>query len=114
MHQVLHFLRDPQRAVREAARVLAPSGRLLIVDFAPHELAFLQEQFAHERLGLAEAQLGQWLSEAGLEMVERSTLAPAGPDANGKLTVKVWLAGWGQTSAAPGSRGAPRSLEQVR
>jgi hypothetical protein len=107
-------LRDPQRAVREAARVLAPSGRLLIVDFAPHELSFLQEQFAHERLGLAESQLGQWLSEAGLAMVERSTLAPAGPDANGKLTVKVWLAGFGQTSAAPGSRGAPRSLEQVR
>jgi ArsR family transcriptional regulator len=34
MHQVLHFLSDPQRAVREAARVLAPGGRLLIVDFA--------------------------------------------------------------------------------
>ena len=52
MHQVLHFLSDPQRAIREAARVLAPGGRLLIVDFAPHELEFLREQFAHERLGL--------------------------------------------------------------
>ena len=52
MHQVLHFLSDPQRAVREAARVLAPGGRLLIVDFAPHELEFLREQYAHERLGL--------------------------------------------------------------
>ncbi len=114
MHQVLHFLRDPQRAVREAARVLAPSGRLLIVDFAPHELSFLREQFAHERLGLAESQLGEWLSEAGLVMVEHSTLPPAGPAANGKLTVKVWLAGWDQTSAVPGARGAPRSLEHVR
>ena len=45
MHQVLHFLSDPQRAVREAARVLAPGGRLLIVDFAPHELEFLREQY---------------------------------------------------------------------
>jgi ubiquinone/menaquinone biosynthesis C-methylase UbiE len=114
MHQVLHFLRDPQRAVREAARVLAPKGRLLIVDFAPHELSFLREQFAHERLGLAEPQLGQWLSEAGLVMVERSTLAPTGAEANDKLTVKVWLAGWGQASTAPGSQGAPRSLERVR
>ena len=43
MHQVLHFLSDPQRAVREAARVLAPGGRLLIVDFAPHELEFLRD-----------------------------------------------------------------------
>ena len=53
MHQVLHFLSDPQRAVREAARVLAPGGRLLIVDFAPHELEFLRDEYAHERLGFA-------------------------------------------------------------
>ena len=43
MHQVLHFLSDPPLAIREAARVLAPGGRLLIVDFAPHELEFLRE-----------------------------------------------------------------------
>jgi len=114
MHQVLHFLRDPPRAVREAARVLAPNGRLLIADFAPHELAFLREQFAHERLGLPEALLGQWLDEAGLVLQQRCTLAPAGAAANGKLTVEVWLAGWGQARAAPGARGTPRPLEQVR
>ena len=51
MHQVLHFLSDPAVAVSEAARVLAPGGRLLIVDFAPHELEDLRERFAHERLG---------------------------------------------------------------
>ena len=36
VHQVLHFLDDPARAVGEAARVLAPSGRVLIADFLPH------------------------------------------------------------------------------
>ena len=77
MHQVLHFLSDPQRAVREAARVLAPAGRLLIVDFAPHDLEFLREQFAHERLGFADAQLIQWLSEAGLMLLDRCSLTPA-------------------------------------
>jgi ubiquinone/menaquinone biosynthesis C-methylase UbiE len=114
MHQVLHFLRDPQRAVREAARVLAPGGRLLIVDFAPHELAFLREQFAHQRLGLAEAQLGQWLSEAGLALLQRRALAPAGDRADLKLTVKVWLAGRGQAGAAEVSHEQQRRLEQVK
>ena len=112
MHQVLHFLSDPQRAVREAARVLAPGGRLLIVDFAPHELEFLREQFAHERLGFADAQLTQWLSEAGLMLLDRCSLAPAGDAAISKLTVSVWLAGRGQSGAPLGSQ-EPRKLEEV-
>ncbi len=53
LHQVLHFLDDGGRAIREAARVLRPGGRLLVVDFAPHEQEFLREQFAHRRLGFA-------------------------------------------------------------
>ncbi len=57
MHQVLHFLSDPPPAIREAARVLAPGGRLLIVDFAPHELEFLRDAHAHERLGFATQQV---------------------------------------------------------
>ena len=36
-HQVLHYLDDPGAAVAEAARVMAPGGRLLIADFAPHK-----------------------------------------------------------------------------
>ena len=93
MHQVLHFLADPQRAIREAARVLARGGRLLIVDFAPHSLEFLREQFAHERLGFAGSLVGQWLADNGLELIERRDLAPEGGEAEGKLTVSVWLAG---------------------
>src|SRR5262249_55154724 len=50
LHQVLHYLDDGARAVREAARVLRPQGRLLVIDFAPHELEFLREEHAHRRL----------------------------------------------------------------
>jgi ArsR family transcriptional regulator len=92
MHQVLHFLSDPQRAVREAARVLVPGGRLLIVDFAPHELEFLRDEFAHERLGFAGTLVEQWLADSGLEVMGRRDLAPGGENGTAKLTVSVWVA----------------------
>ena len=43
------------RAIREAARALRPGGRLLIVDFAPHEEESLRIAHAHRRLGFATA-----------------------------------------------------------
>jgi ArsR family transcriptional regulator len=92
MHQVLHYLSDPARALREAARVLAPGGRLIVVDFAPHELEFLRQSFAHVRLGFAPAQVEQWLAEAGLETLETKELRPPAEARSDKLTVLLWLA----------------------
>jgi ArsR family transcriptional regulator len=51
VHQVLHYLADPAAAVAEAARLVMPGGRLLIVDFAPHQLEQLREEHQHRRLG---------------------------------------------------------------
>jgi ubiquinone/menaquinone biosynthesis C-methylase UbiE/DNA-binding transcriptional ArsR family regulator len=92
MHQVLHFLTDPARAIKEAARVLAPGGDLLIVDFAPHELEFLRERFAHDRLGFSAANIAGWLREAGLDPVGVRDLAPPSGLDGEKLTVSLWLA----------------------
>ncbi len=89
LHQVLHFLDDPAAAIAEAARLLAQGGKLLVVDFAPHELEFLREQSAHRRLGFARDQLGRWLEGAGLTVERFSELAPK--PAEGKLTVSLWL-----------------------
>jgi ubiquinone/menaquinone biosynthesis C-methylase UbiE len=111
MHQVLHFLSDPQRAVREAARVLAPGGRLLIVDFAPHELEFLREQFAHERLGFSREQVAHWVADCGLDLMETRDLVPA-EGGTAKLTVSMWLAGR-PNNAANLAESAQRKLERI-
>src|SRR5580704_7342831 len=89
VHQVLHFLDDGAKAIREAARVLRPQGRLLVVDFAPHDLEFLREEHAHRRLGFAPETVAQWMSAAGLETVRHRNLPP-GQD--GKIAVSLWLA----------------------
>ncbi|MGQ0456155.1 MAG: ArsR/SmtB family transcription factor [Hyphomicrobium sp.] len=92
MHQVLHFLSDPARAIQEAARVLAPGGRLLIVDLAPHDLDYLREDEAHERLGFSHEQVKAWLRDAGLNPKAVRDLAPNSSAKGDKLTVSLWLA----------------------
>lgn len=91
LHQVLHFLDEPARAIAEAARILRPQGRLLVVDFAPHELEFLREAHAHRRLGFAAEAVEQWIAQAGLAPLRHEALPPPG-GAPGKLTVSLWLA----------------------
>ncbi len=67
------------------------SGRLLIADFAPHELEFLREQYAHRRLGFSDDEVSGWLATAGLTLAGTDTIAS--PQEGGdKLTVKVWFA----------------------
>ena len=89
IHQVLHFLSDPGRAIAEAARLLAPAGRLLIVDFAHHDNEQMREQYQHRRLGLLDEDMHAWLGAAGLR--EDANLALP-PKASAGLTVKIWLA----------------------
>lgn len=88
VHQVLHYLVDPASAVAEAGRLVAAGGRLLIVDFAPHEMEELREQHQHRRLGFTDEEIGHWLSEAGLVPAPSIALPP---DTAG-LTVTIWSA----------------------
>ncbi len=89
-HQVLHYLDDPQGALREAIRVAKPGGRILIADFAPHNLEFLREEHAHRRLGFSDREVQSWFKTAGLKSLATESLAPSsGAEA---LTVQLWLA----------------------
>src|SRR5690606_4396397 len=89
VHQVLHYLGDPAAAVTEAARLVAPDGRLLIVDFAPHALEYLREQHQHRRLGFSDEEIGRWLAAGGLTLESTQNLPPL---AERGLTVKIWTA----------------------
>ncbi|NOT70538.1 MAG: metalloregulator ArsR/SmtB family transcription factor [Hyphomicrobium sp.] len=116
MHQVLHFLSDPALAVREAARVLAPGGHLVIVDFAPHDLEFLREAQAHERLGFAHDLVAGWLADAGLTLKSIRDLAPKKGEAPEKLTVTLWTAERPGVMRTPLSRQTrtPETFEEAR
>ena len=89
IHQVLHYLDDPARALAEAARLVAPGGRLLVIDFAPHRHDFLRAA-AHRRLGFSHEQLHDWFDQQGFDCPTIVDVdPPAGDDG---LTVTVWLA----------------------
>jgi len=88
IHQVLHYLDDPGRAIAEAARTLSPGGRLLIVDFAPHALESLRTEAQHRRLGIGRVEMAEWLRAAGLQAREVIDLSGRGAE----LTVTLWLA----------------------
>jgi ArsR family transcriptional regulator len=80
---------DPAAAVAEAARLVAPGGKLLVVDFAPHDHEFLREAHQHRRLGFSDEEMERWLVEAGLD-VHPSLALP--PQSDKGLTVKIWAA----------------------
>jgi ubiquinone/menaquinone biosynthesis C-methylase UbiE/DNA-binding transcriptional ArsR family regulator len=90
IHQVLHFLDDPARALRETARVLAPGGRVIAIDFAPHDKEFLRTEHAHRRLGFAKDEIAGLFAEIGLEGVEHRLIAP-GQGAPDLLSVSIWV-----------------------
>lgn len=102
-HQVLHYLDDPQAAIAEAARVLRPGGRAVVVDFAPHALEFCRDELNHRRLGFSDDEVSGWFRAAGLSSAQGAAIAPGTAD---KLTVKIWTA----ETAAQGARNRSRAV----
>lgn len=78
---VLHHVPEPERALAEAARVLGPGGRALIVDMQPHERENYRGQMGHVWLGFGDEPMRRLLAEAGFEDVR---IVPLPPDARAK------------------------------
>ena len=90
VHQVLHFLDDPARAIAAATAVTA-SGRLLVIDLGPHEIESLRTEHAHRRLGFSHEQVTQWIEATGLTVAAVSDLKPKARSKHA-LSVTLWSA----------------------
>jgi len=86
LHLVLHYSDDPQQVIEEAARVLRPNGRLVIVDFLTHNEEQLRTEHRHHRLGFDDREIKDWLANCGLQAD-----TPVGLQGD-PLTVKIWPA----------------------
>jgi ubiquinone/menaquinone biosynthesis C-methylase UbiE/DNA-binding transcriptional ArsR family regulator len=78
---VLHFVVDPAAVIAEAARILRPGGRLLVVDMLPHDRDEYRTTMGHLWLGFDEPQLGSWFADAGLG---QTRVVPLPPDPHAK------------------------------
>jgi len=76
-HMVLHSLEAPEQAIREMARIVKPGGRVVLVDFMPHEHEWMKQDLGLLWLGFAPETLIEWLEAAGLE---RPRIAQHEPD----------------------------------
>jgi SAM-dependent methyltransferase len=87
LQMVLHYAEDPAAAMAEARRVLAPGGRLLVVDLAPHGRDELRALMAHRILGFSDEVMRELAQGAGLTC---GTAVPVSSDSD--LSVRIWPA----------------------
>ena len=72
--QSLHHAAHPERALREAWRILRPQGRLVILDLAKHRFEEARELYADEWLGFSEAEMEAMLANSGFAGVRASVV----------------------------------------
>lgn len=89
---VLHFLDDPAGAIKEASRVLRPGGKLIVVDFARHELEYLRSEFAHRRLGFTDQEIRRWCQTSELDRVSIQHFPGSSTGDLERPPVTLWVA----------------------
>jgi len=73
---VLHHIAEPANALREAARILEPGGKAIVVDMQAHDREQYRQQMGHVWLGFSETQIERLLADAGFARTRVVALAP--------------------------------------
>lgn len=76
--QSLHHVEDPDAVLAEAARIVKPGGRLVVLELMPHEERWVLEQLGHRHLGFAPEALEASLRRVGFHSLSRETHARDG------------------------------------
>jgi SAM-dependent methyltransferase len=66
LSQALHHAADPAQAVAEAARIVRPGGRVLVLDLRRHDEQWVRDRLGDKWLGFDDAELTRLLTGAGL------------------------------------------------
>ncbi len=69
LSQALHHAASPGTALREAARVTKPGGRVLVLDLRRHEESWVRTRLGDKWLGFEDEELRRLLKDAGLTRV---------------------------------------------
>jgi ArsR family transcriptional regulator len=85
MQMVLHYAESPGNVLAEAARMLRPGGRLVVIDLAAHQAADITARLAHRWPGFSDADLLPLLEDAGFAAGNSLTVDAAMP-------IRLWTA----------------------
>jgi ArsR family transcriptional regulator len=84
--QSLHHVREPEAVLREAARILRASGRIIALELMPHQESWVLDRLGHQHLGFDPKRLESSLKEAGFLKVTRQV-----PERQGASPFRVFL-----------------------
>ncbi len=75
LSQALHHAQSPARAVAAAHRILKPGGRIAVLDLLAHQFDKARDLYADTWLGFTEAQLHEFLENAGFRDIDVAVVA---------------------------------------